>query len=152
MSELQAASPERSTSDLPAPALSGRGQGLWAGIRAAIGAVLGLLPHLMHHIGLLAGAAVLTGAVGNSVLYVVGLVLSIPLLRRLHRRFGTWRAPALGAGVFTGLFLLSALVLGPAISGSGADPASDSVPLPVVTVNPRSDLPSSTADPHSGHH
>ncbi len=152
MSELQAASPERSTHERTEPARSGRGQGLWAGIRAAIGAVLGLLPHLMHHIGLLAGAAVLTGVVGNSVLYVVGLVLSIPLLRRLHRRFGTWLAPALGAAVFTGLFLLSALVLGPAISGSGEDPASDSGPLPVVTVNPHSDLPSYTADPHSGHH
>lgn len=152
MSELQAVSPERSTSDLAEPARSGRAQGLWAGIRAAIGAVLGLLPHLMHHIGLLAGAAVLTGVVGNSVLYVVGLVLSIPLLRRLHRRFGTWLAPALGAGVFTGLFLLSALVFGPAISGSGGNPASDSVPVPVVTVTPQSDLPSSIADPHFGHH
>lgn len=152
MSELQAASPDRSTADLTEPTASGPGQGLWAGIRAAIGAVLGLLPHLMHHIGLLAGAAVLTGVVGNSVLYVLGLVLSIPLLRRLHRRFGTWLAPALGAGVFTGLFLLSALVIGPAISGSGGDPGSDSAPSPVVTVTPQSDLPSSTADPHSGHH
>ncbi|GGK63829.1 hypothetical protein GCM10011509_10270 [Ornithinimicrobium pekingense] len=72
--------------------------------------------------GLLAGAAVLTGAVGNGVLYVVGLVFSIPLLRRLRARFGSWRAPALGVVVFTGLFALSAFVVGPAISGEADTP------------------------------
>ncbi|WP_040657704.1 hypothetical protein [Ornithinimicrobium pekingense] len=95
---------------------------MWAGLRAGVGAALGLVPHLLHHVGLLAGAAVLTGAVGNGVLYVVGLVFSIPLLRRLRARFGSWRAPALGVVVFTGLFALSAFVVGPAISGEADTP------------------------------
>ena len=34
---------------------------LWAGTRATLGALMGLAPHVMHHIGFLAGAALLTG-------------------------------------------------------------------------------------------
>ena len=68
----------------PATAVRG-GRGfwgaLWAGTRATVGALMGLAPHVMHHIGFLAGAAFLTGFLGNSLLYVVGLLLSIPLLR-----------------------------------------------------------------------
>lgn len=44
----------------------------WASVRAAIGALLGLVPHVMHHIGILAGAALLSGVLGNSLLYAVG--------------------------------------------------------------------------------
>ena len=97
----------------PATAVRG-GRGfwgaLWAGTRATVGALMGLAPHVMHHIGFLAGAAFLTGFLGNSLLYVVGLLLSIPLLRRLRRRFGTRKAPAIGVAVFTALFALSAFV------------------------------------------
>jgi hypothetical protein len=85
--------------------------GLWESARAGLGTLLGLVPHVMHHIGLIAGAALLTGAVGNSVLYGVGLVLSIPLLRRLRRRFNTWKAPILGVAVFTVLFGVSTFLL-----------------------------------------
>lgn len=95
----------------------------WAGARAAAGALLGLVPHVMHHIGILAGAALLTGVFGNSLLYAIGLLLSIPLLNRLRKRFGTWKAPAVGVAVFTAMFLLSALVVGPAISRSSIPPA-----------------------------
>jgi len=89
----------------------------------------------MHHIGLIAGAALLTGAVGNSVLYGVGLVLSIPLLRRLRRRFNTWKAPILGVAVFTVLFGVSTFVVGPLVN-----PAGPQSPLPVETSE------------HTGHH
>lgn len=94
----------------------------WVGIRAGVGALLGLVPHVMHHIGILAGTAFLTGMFGNSVLYVTGLVLSIPLLKRLRKRFGRRRAPIIGVGVFTAMFLVSALVVGPAINRTGAGP------------------------------
>ncbi|RIK15805.1 MAG: hypothetical protein DCC50_06940 [Acidobacteria bacterium] len=67
----------------------------------------------------MAGAAVLTGAFGNWVLYLVGLVLSIPMLRRLRTRLRSWWAPAVGVTIFTGLFTLSAFIVGPAISGDG---------------------------------
>lgn len=108
-------------------------------IGAVAGAVLGLAPHVMHHVGLLAGAALITGATGNALFFAVGLVFSIPLLRRLHRRFGTWRAPAIAVAVFTAAFSLSAFVIGPAISG---DSAADNGPQPTQT--PTQD--------HSSHH
>lgn len=117
-----------------APTWSTRWRSAWAAIRAGFGAVLGLVPHVMHHIGFIAGAAILTGVVGNSVLYVVGLVLSIPLLRRIQRRFGTWKAPAIGVAIFTAMFALSAFVIGPALNPAGVTPAP------------------STVDAHNGHH
>lgn len=116
------------------PALSWRG--LFAAVRAAIGALLGLAPHVLHHIGLLAGAALLTGAVGNSILYAAGILLSIPLLNRLRHRFGTWLAPLVGVTAFTVLFGLSAFVIGPLLN-----PASEA-PVP----------PTPATSDHSGHH
>lgn len=109
----------------------------WAAVRdstgAAVGTVLGIVPHVMHHIGILAGAALITGASGNALLYAVGLLLSVPMLRRLHRRFRTMWAPAIAVAAFTGLFSLSAFVIGPAISGA-ADaeaPGRPNAPAPL---------------------
>lgn len=124
-----------------APHRPSRWRTTWASIRAAIGALLGLVPHVMHHIGILAGAALLTGVFGNTVLYVLGLLLSIPLLNRLRKRFGTWKAPVIGVAVFTGMFLLSALVIGPAINRAGTTPAPPT-PLPAA----------STPADHAAHH
>lgn len=114
---------------------------VWATIRAGIGAALGILPHVMHHVGLLAGAALLTGVLGNGILYVVGLLMSVPLLRRLRSRFRTMWAPAIGVAVFTVLFSLSAFVVGPAISAAGSQSPAQT-PTPAVT----------TTDGHDGHH
>lgn len=97
---------------------------------AAIGALLGLLPHLLHHAGVLAGAALVTGLGGNLLLGLVGLLFSVPLFRRLHRRFGTWKAPAMAAVIFAGLFALSAFVIGPAISSDAPGGAPQQVPSP----------------------
>jgi hypothetical protein len=108
---------------------------------ATAGAVLGLAPHVLHHIGLIAGAAFVTGAGGNALFFAVGLLLSVPMLRRLHRRFATWLAPAIALAVFTGLFSLSALVIGPALTGDQARPD---------TPAPRS--PTTPTEQHSGHH
>ena len=85
-------------------------------VGAAVGAVLGLAPHVLHHVGLIAGTAFISGAGGNALFYAVGLLLSVPMLRRIHHRFGTWIAPALAVVVFTAMFLVSALVVGPAIT------------------------------------
>jgi hypothetical protein len=126
---------------LEAPHRSSRWRTTWASVRAAIGALLGLVPHVMHHIGILAGAALLTGVFGNSLLYAVGLLLSIPLLNRLRKRFGTWKAPAIGLAVFTAMFLLSALVVGPAINRSSTPPAPQTSLPPAIA----------TAD-HAAHH
>lgn len=95
---------------------------------AFVGAVLAIVPHVMHHIGLIAGAAFLTGVGGNALFYVLGLVFSVPMLRRLYGRFGTWRAPAIAIAVFTAVFSLSAFVIGPAISGGDDRGEAPSVP------------------------
>lgn len=112
---------------------------LWNAATAAIATAAGIAPHVLHHIGLFAGAFFITGAAGNALFGVLGLVLSIPLLRRLYRRFGTWRAPAIAVGVFVAMFSLSAFVIGPAITGG----SSPSRPAPAQVVTP---------DGHAGHH
>jgi hypothetical protein len=54
---------------------------------AAIGTVVGLAPHVLHHIGLLAGTGLIAGASGTVALGLLGFILSIPFLLRLRRRF-----------------------------------------------------------------
>ena len=105
---------------LSADPSAGRGRlaTLWSGITAAVGAVMGLLPHLLHHVTFFAGAALVTGVGGNLVFGAFGLLLSVPMLRRLYRRFGTWKAPTVAVAVFAVMFSLSAFVIGPAISGT----------------------------------
>ena len=91
----------------------------WNAATGAIGVVLGLAPHVLHHVGVLAGTALVAGSGGTALFGALGLVLSVPMLLRLHRRFGNWTAPAIGLAVFTAMFALSTWVIGPAISGSG---------------------------------
>lgn len=119
-------------------------------VSATVGTMLGLVPHVLHHIGLLAGTALVAGAGGNAVLYLLGLLFTLPLLRRLRRRFDSWLAPAIAVAVFSSLFALSAFVIGPAISGAG----SPSSPAQVVPSGPGSPVtPSgSPGDEHAGHH
>ncbi|MCW3767246.1 MULTISPECIES: hypothetical protein [Paenarthrobacter] len=122
----------------PAQGLKGRLQGLWHTVTAVLGLVMGLVPHVLHHVGLLTGTALVAGTGGTALFGALGFVASIPMLVRLYRKFGTWVAPALGFVVFAAMFSLSAFVIGPAISGT----AGDTNPAPEPTVN-HSD--------HSGH-
>ncbi len=101
-----------------APSIRGK---LWSAVLAAWGAVTGAAPHVLHHVGPLAGAAVLAGAGGRLLFFAIGLVASIPLLLRLYRRFRTWLAPATAVAVFAAMFTLSTLVIAPLITGSGSD-------------------------------
>lgn len=102
-----------------------------AALLAVWGAVTGVLPHVLHHIGPLAGAAVVAGATGKVVFGLIGLIASIPFLRRLHRRFQNWTAPAVALGVFAVAFALSTFVIGPAITGDGSDaPAKPGIQQP----------------------
>lgn len=93
---------------------------LWDGAVGVWGGVTGALPHVLHHVGPLAGAALLAGAAGRVLFAAVGLVAAIPFLRRLRRRFDSWRAPAIALAIFAVMFSLSSFVIGPAISGEGA--------------------------------
>lgn len=102
---------------LERPSFAGR---VWASALAIWGGFIGLLPHVLHHVGPLAGAALLAGATGRVLFATLGFVAAIPFLRRLHRRFHTWRAPAIALALFAAMFSLSSFVIGPAISVSNA--------------------------------
>jgi hypothetical protein len=90
-------------------------------ISAAVAAVLGVAPHVLHHAGPLAGAALLAGTAGTLLFGAIGLVAAVPFLLRVHRRCGNWRVPAALLATFAAMFLLSAFVIGPAITSSGSD-------------------------------
>ena len=107
---------------------------IWNISTGAIAVVSGLAPHVLHHAGLLIGVALFSGAFGTSIFGVLGFVASIPFLLQLRRRFGTWRAPAIAVVIFAAMFTLSAVVIGPAISGT------------------RSPLAPSQPTDHAGHH
>lgn len=126
------------------PLPAGRLRALWNAIVAGIGALVGLTPHVLHHVGFLAGSALIAGAGGTILFGVVGLVASVPFLLRLRRRFGTWRAPALALGIFAAMFTVSALVIGPAIDSPGG---TSRAPAPAVEHR----TPASAVD-HDGHH
>jgi len=89
----------------------------WSAALAAWGAFIGLLPHVLHHVGPLAGAALLAGAAGTVLFAAIALTASVPLLLRIYRRFGTWIAPATALAVMAMAFSLSSFVIGPAITG-----------------------------------
>ena len=115
----------------------------WANaLGALVGTASGLLPHLLHHVGLLAGAAVLAGATGTVLFGLLGLVAMLPLLLRLRRRFAGWWAPAVALGVFAAMFVISAAVLGPALRSPAEPPAHQ----------PRPSGPPGPSAEHSRHH
>lgn len=123
--------PKAGSNAPPDPAVRtfhGRLHALWHSILGAVGLLLGLLPHVLHHIGLLAGTALVAGSGGTALFGALGLLASIPMLVRLYRRFGSWVAPALGLLVFAAMFSLSAFIIGPAISGTGGDESPSPVP------------------------
>lgn len=109
-----------------------------SGVVGAVGVVTGLVPHLLHHVSLLAGTALVAGSGGTALFGVVGLVASVPMLLQLKRRFDTWIAPLIGLAVSVALFALSAFVIGPAINGEPISPAPPGPHAPHHhTVGPR---------------
>lgn len=94
--------------------------GGWARIRAGLltgwAAVTGAAPHVLHHAGPLAGTALVAGAGGRVLFGMAGFVATVPMLRRLRRRTGGWRAPMLALTAFALVFTLSSVVIGPALT------------------------------------
>jgi hypothetical protein len=90
----------------------------WGIVLAAWGAVTGLAPHVLHHVGPLAGAALFAGAGGRALFAVIALLISVPFLLRIYRRFGSWLAPAIALAAMTVTFTLSTFVIAPLITGS----------------------------------
>ena len=101
---------------------------LWGGVTAAIAALSGLAPHVLHHVGPIAGAALVGGAAGTALFAVLGFALSVPFLLRLRRRFASWRPPLVALLIFGVVFTFSTLVVGPAISGEGGSPTTPAAP------------------------
>lgn len=83
------------------------------------GGITGVAPHVLHHAGPLAGTALVAGTGGTLLFGGLGFVATAPLLWRLRRRTGTWRAPVLALAVFAAFFALSTLVIGPALTSNG---------------------------------
>ena len=113
----------------------GRSRAAFTGVGVA---VLGAAPHVLHHAGPLAGAAILGGASGKALFAALGFLLAIPMLRRLHRRHRSWAVPTVVLALMAVVFALSTFVVGPAITGDSNEPASPtrSVPAAPAGVSP----------------
>ena len=94
-------------------------------VTAGWGAITGAAPHVLHHIGPLAGAAILAGFAGRMLFFVLGLVAAIPMLRRLYRRFHTWAAPAIAVAAFAAAYTISSLVVAPLLSQDDSAPPTE---------------------------
>ena len=90
------------------PHATGRARALLA---TAAAAVLGAAPHVLHHAGPLAGAALVAGATGTLLFGVLGFALAVPMLRRMRRRTGSWAAPGGLLALMVVVFAFSAFVI-----------------------------------------
>ena len=135
------------TAEIPTPLRVGPHRALahraWLAVSSAVAAFLGLLPHILHHVGPLAGAALFAGAGGSLLFGAIGLLAAIPFLRRVHRHCGNWRVPAGILAAMAVIFSLSTFVIGPAIADGDEDDANTPSESP-----PGSDRPAG----HEGHH
>lgn len=96
--------------------------------------------------GPFAGAALLAGTGGTLLFGALGLLTAIPFLLRVHKRCGNWRTPGLLLATFAAVFTISALLIAPAITGSGENSKPSRAPIQQV--------PSTQSRPggHEGHH
>ena len=129
-----------SVTTAPAPYPRSLGARLWGAVVAGWAVVTGVAPHVLHHVGPLAGTALLAGFGGRAIFFALGLILSLPMLRRLYRRFGSLVAPAVAVIAFAAVFTFSSLVIAPRLTG-----ADDSPPA-----TPGIEQPSGHESHHSG--
>ena len=119
-------------------------------------AALGAAPHVLHHVGPLAGAALLAGATGKLLFGALGFLLAIPLLRRLRRlrrRHASWAVPGAVLALMAVVFAFSTFVIGPALTGANDEPAPKSAPSAPAPGQSQPDDPGRpTPDEHESHH
>jgi len=118
------------------------GQRIWVGVSSAGAVVLGVAPHVLHHVGLFAGA-LFAGVGGSLVFGAVGFLAAIPFLLRVHRRTGTWRLPAALLALFAVIFSISTFVIGPAITTGPSEkdsPASEQIEQPTAPAPTEKDI------------
>lgn len=53
---------------------------VYEGLSGLIGAVVGLAPHVLHHLGFLVGTALVAGSGGTALFAALGAVAALPLL------------------------------------------------------------------------
>jgi len=111
--------------EIAAPKDRSRLARIGASFSAGAGVVAGVAPHVLHHVGPLAGAAFVAGATGALLFGVVGFALTIPMLMRLRQRSGTWAAPGVALALFIVMFTVSTVWIGPAIRGDTASGPGD---------------------------
>lgn len=115
-----------------------------AAVTALGAAAMGAAPHVLHHAGPLAGAALLAGTAGTLLFGGLGFLLAVPMLRRLHRRSGSWRLPGGALALMAVVFTFSSLVIGPSVTGGERD-------APVQTA-PDTAPPDVRPGKHGAHH
>ena len=91
-------------------------------LAAVLGTISGIAPHVLHHVGPIAGAAIVSGSTGTVVFGLLGFLLMVPSLLQIKRRFGTWLAPGIAIVVFAVLFTISTVWIGPIIRGEIDEP------------------------------
>ncbi|WP_291380150.1 hypothetical protein [Demequina sp.] len=104
----------------------------WTALTGAAGFIVGLVPHVLHHVAPVLGTALVAGAGGTVLFGAVGLAATVPMLVRLRRRFRSWWAPAIALTAFAGAFLFSTFVLGPSIGGTADTPTPSTAPVDSV--------------------
>lgn len=132
-----AATCQASPSTVP-PAGSASPRSVAARVRTAMlgvwAAITGAAPHVLHHVGPLAGTALVAGAGGRALFGVAGFVATIPMLRRLRRRTGSWRVPGMALAAFAAIYTVSTLLVGPAI-GAATSPGAGTTSSEQVEVD-----------------
>lgn len=127
---------DNAESDTPRSRAAGALGSAWA-------AVMGVLPHVLHHVGPLAGAAFIAGTTGTIVFGLLAFALMIPLLLRVRRHCGSWRLPVLLLAMFVAVWSVSTWVVGPWVNDQFTD-------APQTRVE-RTDGPDDAAE-HERHH
>jgi hypothetical protein len=117
---MEAAGPHATPHPASERVVQGAAGSLGSVLSGLVAAVFGITPHVLHHVGPLAGTALLAGSNGTIIFGVAGFALSIPMLLRIRRRFGSWLAPSVASVIFLVVYLFSSLVIGPAITGASA--------------------------------
>ena len=138
---------------VPAPRRRPLARRAWVALSTAFAAFLGLLPHILHHAGPLAGAALFAGAGGSILFGAIGFVAAVPFLLRIRRHCGNWRVPGAVLAAMAVAFSLSTFVIGPAIAGGGDDGTVEPQRTP-VTDKPSGQAAPATDKPsgHEAHH
>lgn len=94
-------------------------------VASAAAGVLGAAPHVLHHVGPIAGAALLAGTAGKLLFLVIGFALMLPMVMKMRRHSGSWRAPLIALALFSAVFAFSTFVVGPLVAGDDDTPTAE---------------------------